>query len=56
MTRIFKIVTETPDGKVWTSYRKAAKTATEALEKARKEFSSAIGERLLEIELLASED
>ena len=53
--RIFLITTESRSwGLNWASYKIAARTADEAIKKAKKEFSSR--ERLQEIELLASTD
>ena len=55
-TRIFKITTETPDNRKWRSLNVVAPTAEKAIAKAAKSFCPELDERLLNIELLASED
>ncbi len=57
--RIFEITTEEEGarpGSAWGSYRVAAPTAAKAVAKAEKSFSKEIGEQLLGVKLLASED
>ena len=43
-------------GDVWTTYHIAAESANAAIAAAKKKFSAVIGERLLSVVLIASED
>lgn len=55
--RIYEIGTEIEnEGKLWSTVNVAAKNADAAIEKVKKHFSKALGEQLLSVKLLASED